>query len=472
MSYTGKVKSIKDKQIRIVNIEPMLPNYSRQIQISADSVSFKLDEGDEVQFEYNDKNKVTNLKILSKKVEVSDTVEKGYTGLKFCRTISEMSGPLEYYAYISKLIENNGINDLFIDGRSRPRKLLPILQKKYYEYNKHDWSHLNAIFAIHHSCISGEENKFKHSSDSIKRIWQEWLLSGSATEGIKERRRRFGGDSSEAYTSLYRTLTRPDFHLDLLPKPSFAISFRFTLAKPYISRDEDSIYVIDNPVVKDQVFGLPMIRETSWKGHLRQSMREKFIEFPDPSDENKELEDGKVIDRLFGSRDIESGDAKQGYLHFYPTFFDSISLEIINPHSRERRAGTQPVPFESVPAGTEGDFIILYTPIVGIAPIVDNLSEEEKRKLLEYNEKIIEEVRDDLKKLIEGIKAMFLIYGFSAKATDSYGLAKSNIRPIDEYFPMLQTNCKEIAPDLVWEDSNGVFFVKSFATFNEFCDSL
>src|SRR5207248_3303015 len=53
-----------------------------------------------------------------------------------------------------------------------------------------------------------------------------------------------------------------------------------------------------------------------------------------------------------------------GSLYFFPTFFTRKGMEIINPQDREKRAGSLPIPFESVPAGSTGTFTLLYVPFI------------------------------------------------------------------------------------------------------------
>src|SRR6266487_487681 len=68
------------------------------------------------------------------------------------------------------------------------------------------------------------------------------------------------------YEDVFRS---PDIDLTLLPSYSFVFQFAFTLAQPYISRDEQDFYIIDNPVRKDKILKLPYVASTSWKGSLR-----------------------------------------------------------------------------------------------------------------------------------------------------------------------------------------------------------
>jgi len=117
------------------------------------------------------------------------------------------------------------------------------------------------------------------------------------------------------------------------------------------------------------------------------------------------------MQRLFGeTRGEEGGWA--GRLFFYPTFFTQTSLEIINPHDRKRRVGKNPILFESVPAGAQGTFSLLYVPF-------DLIGKEERD--------IRQQALADLELIAKGLSDMFLTYGFSAKRTSGYGVAEDRI---------------------------------------------
>ena len=94
-----------------------------------------------------------------------------------------------------------------------------------------------------------------------------------------------------------------------------------------------------------------------------------------------------------------------GCLYCYPTFFDRISLEVINPHDRMTRAGKQPIYFESVPVGATGIFSLLYIP---------------------WNRVTEAEARMDLTLVLEAVCEMMLIYGFPRKSPAV--LAKQRMR--------------------------------------------
>ena len=189
--------------------------------------------------------------------------------------------------------------------------------------------------------------------------------------------------------------------LDVLPVGSFALRFTFALRTPYISHDDVSLHILDNPVRKDRIFRLPMVASTTWKGVLRAAIRESKGWNDDHPD----------ILRLFGeTREDQAGHA--GRLIFYPTFFTRISLEVINPHDRQSNAGKQPIYFESVPAGAQGTFSLLYVPfdLIGAAEA-----------------EIRQQALADLKLVAEGLQALFLTYGFSAKRTSGFGVAEERL---------------------------------------------
>mgnify|MGYP005845453643 CR=1 FL=1 len=194
--------------------------------------------------------------------------------------------------------------------------------------------------------------------------------------------------------------TTPD--LSLLPAGSFSISLRFTLRTPYLSKDDTALHLLDNPVKKEWVFKLPYIASTQWKGALRAAIRQ-------PNDWDDAHPD---LLRLFGeTRGDDTGQA--GRLYFYPTFFDRLGLEVINPHDRTTGAGSQPILMECVPAGTTGAFTLLYAPLDRIGQ-----DEAETRR----------QVCADLQRVAAGLEALFTVYGLGAKTSSGYGLAEGGVR--------------------------------------------
>ncbi|MFQ5793568.1 MAG: RAMP superfamily CRISPR-associated protein [Candidatus Bipolaricaulia bacterium] len=241
---------------------------------------------------------------------------------------------------------------------------------------------------------------------------------------LEEQAMPFLQAQNQLLTTLHLTPTLPD--LFTLPFASWGLQFTFTLYKPYLSRDEQDFYIIDNPVRKDKVFKLPYVAPSSWKGSLRSALRMvRGIE-----DEKQERDDCAMI-RLFGPVKDEKQERKgeqeeerfrQGHLHFFPTFFDRISLEVINPHPRDTGAGKQPIYIESVPGsslvngkqepGAQGTFTLLYVPFDRIGRDVSGTQVQ---------------VAEDLELVTQGLKAMLTQYGFGAKTSSGFGVAEDQL---------------------------------------------
>jgi len=203
-------------------------------------------------------------------------------------------------------------------------------------------------------------------------------------------------------------------YIQKLPKYSFAMWFKFKLKAPYFSKDDDEFYIIQNPVLKEKVFKVPMVRGSGWKGALLKSAIEILKETNEPhilgsifrifgvgNKEYRELFDSKdkvIEEKLKIFLALEMGycpdedidkqikkyfetKAKKGRAVFYPTYFDTLSLEIINPHDRRKRAGTNPIHYEVVPKTTEGIFQLIYIPFDGIIKSESGLKAEVEKDL-------------------------------------------------------------------------------------------
>lgn len=198
-----------------------------------------------------------------------------------------------------------------------------------------------------------------------------------------------------------------NLNLNYLPLYSFFIKITFTLKKPYLSRDDEEFYILDNPVCKDKVFKVPYVRPSSWKGALRWVAK------------NVLKKDPRVIERLLGNVK-ENEIARQGRLTLYPTFFNKIGLDIIAPHDRKTKTVKVPIQFEVVPEGAKGTFALLYAPFDLVEKDDNNIKKE---------------VKEDLEIIKDSVKALLCEYGFSAKRTSGYGV-------IEDYFEngRLKTN--------------------------------
>ena len=210
-------------------------------------------------------------------------------------------------------------------------------------------------------------------------------------------------------------LYRPEPEMGSLPTYSFFIQFPFTLSKGYISKDDDIVYIHENPLVKDYVFKVPIVRPSSWKGNLRHAA-EKLADSTERAQER--------ITRLFGAAKGETEEflseegGRRGRLLFHPTYFDKIDLDVINPHSRKTKAGTVPIVMEVVPPGATGYFSLLYMPF-------DLIGDQDE-------DRVKAEVKSDLLCVCEAISGMMRNFGFSAKRSKGYGLIRDELTVKDE----------------------------------------
>lgn len=214
--------------------------------------------------------------------------------------------------------------------------------------------------------------------------------------------------------------------LDLDPWPPqllhadwLALAVDFELLTPWYSKDDRPFHVLDNPVRKDRVFGVPFMAASSWKGMLRWAcrmqagLRQHFV----AGKRFDDCTDPEWILHLFGKDNGKDKDFHQGALVFYPTWFDKIGFEVINPHSRERRAGTQPIYYEVVPGrrpeqnnpndyeeGGKGILRLLYAPWPRTKGMIAPA--------------------EWLPSLLQAIENLLTQYGISAKRTVGWGTAE------------------------------------------------
>lgn len=205
------------------------------------------------------------------------------------------------------------------------------------------------------------------------------------------------------------------------PQYSVLIKILFTLKKPYTSKDEEEFYLpewvekknndrgaqlLENPIVRDRFTGLPIVRSSTWKGHLRFAAEK--VKWSDDTEKKS------IIERLFGSEPRKKQEMLKGRLYFFTTFFeDEAEKDIITPLKRDTRTPTSkgPIPLEVMKPEKDGYFYLLYFPY------------PKKGK-----SEIREEVKKDLTFLGEALKLMFYTYGFSAKKTSGFGVIEKEIK--------------------------------------------
>lgn len=270
-------------------------------------------------------------------------------------------------------------------------------------------------------------------------------------------------------------------YIDSLVPGSFAIYQEFKLVSPYFSKDDDELYIIDNPILKDKVFKVPMIRGSSWKGMLLHTAfkiledklenwdisieeiintyRKIYRIFGTGSENFRSLKDyldnyidknskeeykldklkreliqyalfecgvninikkenkSSLIDQIIKQIEMKiKNDTKldvcaihKGRLVCYPTYFDNLSLEIINPHNRKTKAGDGPIHFEVVPKDTKGYIQLIYIPFDAV---------------LCSDEEIKNQSKEDFEFIKELINKALTDYGVGAKTKLGWGRAE------------------------------------------------
>ncbi len=313
------------------------------------------------------------------------------------------------------------------------------------------------------------DSKYK-SNNTLKDFPLNWLKNEILDEGILT----FEDESIAKIrqtSGVYENPVDLQNYIKKLPKYSFAIWLEFKLDAPYFSKDDDEFYIIQNPVLKETNFKVPMIRGSGWKGALAHAFRKLFNE--NPSNNRKKIESflrifgagseniKEIENYVFGKNQsikdvkkkllsfmlfelgleiskadieyIENIQTRRGLIDilkqklskklerltilpiefqthkgravFYPTYFDSLSLEAINPHDRKKRAGTQPIYYEVVPKGTKGIFQLIYLPFDAV---------------LRKDDEIKNEVEEDLKNLAKAIEKLSHL-GIGAKTKLGWG---------------------------------------------------
>lgn len=280
----------------------------------------------------------------------------------------------------------------FLDAKGKERS---VAVKDYARTGALQYSEPSGLLFWYHASASNEHIDPRKTEGSFQGFLSDQLRRMQAVLGPT-------GFQTMAAQSL------PD--LSLFPSGAWTLGFLFTLRKPYLSKDDREFTVLDNPVRKEWVFQVPYIAPSQWKGALRAAMRR----LRGYTSWEQETHDKQMV-RLFGNIKGEESEFSAGWLHFYPTYFDRIGLEVINPHSRETGAGTWPIYLESVPVGTKGSFVLLYVPLGEVTE---------------------EEMRADFQAVAQGIKAMFTVYGFGAKTSSGFGRAnvdweKAEVQPRD-----------------------------------------
>jgi len=296
-----------------------------------------------------------------------------------------------------------------------------------------------------------EKYKKYKSEETTKDFPLNWLKNEILKKNNKEFEIKddFQLVSSNRISGIFDSCEQAYSYVKNLLPYSFIVYAKFELKQPYFSKDDDEFSIIQNPVLKEWAFKVPMVRGSSWKGALasvfidllnemqdgRQRTESYFrifgagsecIEILESSFESRlrpDMDVEKLKEELVGmllfelgisldKADIESikeastpdeviGIVKKifsqedeavekskipatlktrrGRAVFYPTYFNHLTLEVINPH--KKRVGTQPIHFEVVPPGTHGVLQIVYIPYDAVLLKENALKNEVKRDL-------------------------------------------------------------------------------------------
>lgn len=292
-------------------------------------------------------------------------------------------------------------------------------------------------------------------------------------------RSKFESSDIKIISGIFDNDTDMKSYVDDLIPGSFGIRCEFTLKSPYFSRDNDELYIVQNPVLKEYTTKIPMIRGSGWKGYLSSAALKKLKEkaedvncaisdmikyylsyirvfgtgsedfremgkiIKNSIDENKDSsiyakdlikyclcdlgininiikKDTSIVEQLTTqiikgkekAKDIFSVNKGRGM--FYPTYFEKINYEVINPQDKEKRKGLNPIFYEVVPSGSKGIFQFIYIPFNGMLKDKKELEAE-----IENDKKFIEEI---LKYCLENV-------GIGAKTKLGWGLGE-RLNPI------------------------------------------
>lgn len=223
-----------------------------------------------------------------------------------------------------------------------------------------------------------------------------------------------------------------------LPYWSFTFERDFKLNSPYYSNDDEDFYPIDNPVRKEKVLKVPYIGWSQWKWYMlsaaKKMLQELFEnenykewfdmlfqvwrifgtgneEFLNISDFiGKELPEKKLKDYLmfemwvmldYKSLSCDELQKKEWFLWVrrwrlicLPSFFDAISLEILNPHEKKTRSGTIPIYFEVIAKGQSSNLKFNYVPFDLVGKKNEDIQKEVKQDLV-FIWKILERLEKD-----------------------------------------------------------------------------
>jgi CRISPR-associated protein Cmr2 len=285
---------------------------------------------------------------------------------------------------------------------------------------------INEMISINNNRMGGREKEEALGPVADKIIFKNNLLTGkrippAATfyelkyqKGGGEKLRQAwinAGGQAHAFDLMKKLkLDKPQIDVKRLPEFSWLLTLKFSLVSPYTSQDDNPLYMLDNPLRREQVFGVPCISPSQWKGMLRVSI-DRHLEEKAKQMETAELARWRfLLTTLFGDEQLPL----KGSLCFFPTYFGEgkTSFEIVNPHSRETGAGNDPFHLEVVQRDASGWLTILYVPLYTTSSKRD------------------EDARGSIKLVAQGLYDLFIYYGIGAKTSSGFGKVNREINGV------------------------------------------
>ena len=296
------------------------------------------------------------------------------------------------FDYISKCLSGINVTSIkmfdkyqneILNSDPNKNQLLNMIETSNYQFDQN--KRIGAACNYAEICLGNIGEKFRNA------LKTNWLAQNIISKELKyfPVNKSFFDDIAEDET------------IKLPSSNSMYLEFHFILKTPWHSSSEDEFGPIENMCTRDMITGKPCVRPSSWKGNLR-----SFLEIEEPGEKDRIL-------KLFGSEKEKTTEenAIAGRLKFYQTNFNSIGGEVFSPHDRKNRTSENIVPVETVPAKTSGVLKVLYFPFD-----ISEKTDVEKCNI----------IKGDITLILKNIKTFFNDYGFSAKESNSWGLADLN----------------------------------------------
>lgn len=202
-----------------------------------------------------------------------------------------------------------------------------------------------------------------------------------------------------------------------LPRFSAALSLKFHLLTPLLTRDDDPFYLFDNPVRKDHIFGIPYLSAAGIKGLAADAYQRAFPaadwQALGKDDQARSLQyrlhDPHAL-RLFGIADdgVDTHGSQAGRLHFSPVWFDAVQYLLLNPTDTKTGLGTVPIQFEAIAPNKP-----------------DGKPVEAELQLFYFNPGDTESiVRADMARFVASLASWWPALGLGAKRLAGYGAIK------------------------------------------------